>query len=165
VRTWEESPNSVRGLVRQRTRWFRGNIEMGVKFGRLLRKPGLRRFDAEMSLFGTYLIVMCLVSYFMAFWSFLLPSDFVLVVLTRFTSLFTVIILAVVGVALVCVSRPVRFSSLVWLPFIYAYWGFQSLIAFYALLQVVLRRPGKWSKTMRSGKVTAEQAKRILAAL
>ena len=165
VRTWEESPNSVQGLVRQRARWFRGNIEMGFKFGRLLRKPGLRRFDAEMSLFGTYLIVMCLVSYFMAFWSFLLPPDFLLVVLTRFTSLFTVVILATVGVALVCVSRPLRLSSLVWLPFIYAYWGFQSLIALYAVVQIVFRRPGKWSKTTRSGKVTAEQAKMILAAL
>jgi hypothetical protein len=28
-----------------------------------------------------------------------------------------------------------------------------------------LRRPGKWSKSVRSGKVTAEQAKRILASL
>jgi len=164
VRTWEESPNSVQGLVHQRARWFRGNIEMGVKFGRLLRKPGLRRFDAEMSLFGSYLIVLCLVSYFMAAWSFLLPPNSVLILITRVTSMLTVVVLAVVGVALVYVSRPLRLWNLLWLPFIYAYWGFQSLIAFYAVLQIVFRKPGSWSKTTRSGVVTAERAREILEA-
>jgi len=164
VRTWEESPNGVRGLIRQRARWFRGNIEMGLKFGRLLRKLTKRRVDAEMSLFGTYLIVLCIVSYFMAAWSFLLPPSFLLIIITRFTSLFTVVILATVGVALICVSKPVRISNLLWLPFIYAYWGFQSLIAMYALLQIAFRRSPKWSKTTRSGVVTVECVKEILAA-
>lgn len=164
VRTWEESPNSVRGLVRQRARWFRGNIEMGFRFGRLLRRLSFRRFDAEMSLFGSYLVVLCVVSYFMAVWSFLLPPYAVVIWVTRFTSLFTVVILALVGVALVYVSRPLRLVNLLWLPFIYAYWGFQSLIAFYAVVQIVLRRPGRWSKTVRSGVVTSEQAREILEA-
>ena len=163
VRTWEESPNSVQSLIRQRARWFRGNMELGVKFGRLLRKLSVRRFDAELSLLGTYLIVLCLVSYFMAAWSLLLPPDFVLIMITRFTSLFTVGMLATVGVALVYVTRPLRISNLLWLPFIYAYWGFQSLIAMYAIFQIIFRRPRKWSKTTRSGIVTAEPAKEILA--
>ncbi len=165
VRTWEESPCTVQGLVAQRARWFRGNIEMGYKFGRLLRKLSLRRFDAEMSLFGSYLVVLCLVSYFMAAWSFVLPPDSVLIWVTRFTSLFTVVILAVVGVVLVHVSRPLRLWNLLWLPFIYAYWAFQSLIAFYAVLQIVFHRSGKWSKTARSGIVTSERAREILASL
>lgn len=162
VRTWEESPNSLRGLVRQRGRWFRGNMEMGLTFGRLLKKFGVRRFDAEMTLFGTYLIVLCLVSYFLAAWSFSLPPDLVLTNITRVTSLFTVVILAVAGVALVYVTRPLRISNLLWLPFIYAYWSFQSLIAMYAVSQLVLRRPPRWSKTVRSGMVTAERAREIL---
>lgn len=162
VRTWEESPNSVGGLVRQRARWFRGNIEMGFRFGRLLRRLSFRRFDAEMSLLGSYLVVLCVVSYFMAVWSFLLPPFDVLIWVTRFTSLFTVVILALVGVALVYVSRPLRLVNLLWLPFIYAYWGFQSLIALYAVVLIVLRRPGRWSKTLRSGVVTSEQAREIL---
>lgn len=164
VRTWEESPNSVRGLVRQRGRWFRGNIESSVTFGRLLKKLSLRRFDAEMTLFGTYLIVLCVVSYFMAAWSFLLPADFVLIRVTQVTSLSILAILMFGGVALVCVSRPLKVSNLLWLPFIYAYWSFQSLIVLYALFQIVLRRPGVWSKTVRSGVVTAESAREILAA-
>jgi len=162
VRTWEECPNSVRGLVRQRGRWFRGNIENSLRFGRLLKKLSLRRFDAEMTLFGTYLIVLCLVSYFMAFWAFLLPPNFVLTGITQVTSLFTVLVLAFAGVALVYVTKPLRLTSLLWLPFIYAYWSFQSLIALYAVFQIVLRRPPRWSKTTRSGMVTAERAREIL---
>ena len=163
VRTWEESPNSVIGLIRQRARWYRGNIEMGPKFGRLLKKLNRRGFDAEMTLFGTYLIVLCVVSYFMAAWSFLLPSDFVLTLIMRCTSLLTVFILAFAGLALVFVTKPFRLSSLLWLPFIYAYWGFQSFIALYAVFQIVLRRPARWSKTTRSGMVTSQCAKEILA--
>jgi cellulose synthase/poly-beta-1,6-N-acetylglucosamine synthase-like glycosyltransferase len=163
VRTWEESPNNLRSLVRQRARWYRGNITMGLKFGKLLKKLTKRRLDAEMTLFGTYLIVLCVVSYFMAVWSFLMPPDLTLTLLTRFTSLSTLSILAFAGIALVYVTRPIRIWNLLWLPFIYAYWGFQSFIALYAILQIVLRRPGKWSKTTRSGIVTSESAKEILA--
>lgn len=162
VRTWEESPNSVQGLVRQRARWYRGNIEMGFKFGRLMKRLSWRRFDAEMALFGTYLIVLCIVNYFMAAWSFLLPSSFVLTLIMRLTSLYTLLVLAVVGIALVWVTKPLKISNLLWLPFIYAYWGFQSFIAMYSMFQIVLRRPRKWSKTTRSGIVTAQPAKEIL---
>ena len=163
VRTWEESPCSIRGLVRQRARWYRGNIEMGLRFGRLMKRLSWRRFDAEMTLFGTYLIVMCIVSYFMAAWSFLLPNYFILALIMRFTSLLTLAILALAGTALVFVTKPFRLSNLLWLPFIYAYWGFQSFIAMYAIFQIALRRPGKWSKTTRSGMVTAERPRKILA--
>ena len=163
VKTWEESPNSVQGLVRQRARWYRGNIEMSLKFGRLLKKPSIRRFDAEVSLFGTYLIALCIVSYFMAAWSFLLPHHFILTLIMRFTSLLTLAILAFAGIALIFVTKPFRLSNLLWLPFIYAYWGFQSFIAMYAILQIVLRRPPRWSKTTRSGIVTTGHAKEFLA--
>ena len=163
VRTWEESPYSIGGLVRQRARWYRGNKEMGLRFGRLMKRLSWRRFDAEMTLFGTYLIVLCVVSYFMAAWSFLLPNYFILALMMRFTSLLTLAILALAGTALVFVTKPFRLSNLLWLPFIYAYWGFQSFIAMYAIFQIALRRPGKWSKTTRSGMVTAERPRKILA--
>jgi cellulose synthase/poly-beta-1,6-N-acetylglucosamine synthase-like glycosyltransferase len=162
VRTWEESPYSIGGLVRQRARWYRGNIEMGLRFGKLLKRPSWRKFDAEMTLFGTYLIISCIVSYFMAVWAFFLPPDLLLVLITRFTSVLTLAILAFAGMALVCVTRPFRLSNLLYLPFIYAYWGFQSFIAMYALLQIVSRRPPKWSKTRRSGIITTESTKEIL---
>lgn len=164
VKTWEENPNSIKDLVRQRARWYRGNIEMGLKFGRLLKKLTRRRFDAEMTLFGTYLIVLCIVSYIMAAWTLFTPPDFILALIMRFSSFFTLAILAVAGIALVCVTKPLKLSNLLWLPFIYAYWGFQSFIAMYAISQILLRRTPTWSKTSRSGIVTAESARLILAA-
>jgi len=165
VRTWEESPHDIRGLVRQRARWYRGNITMGLKFGRLLKRLSRRRLDAEMTLFGSYLIVMCLVSYVMAAWSFLMPPYVWLILITRFTSFFTLAILAFVGIALVYVTRPIRVWNLLWLPFIYAYWGFQSFIALYAILQIVFRRKPSWSKTIRSGIVTDQHVIDVLAKL
>lgn len=162
VRTWEESPKNLKDLVNQRARWYRGNIELGFKFGVLLKKLSWRRFDAEMTLFGTYIIVACILSYFTAFWSFLLPLD-LLTIIIRLTSLYILVILACAGIALMCITKPFKIRNLLWLPFIYGYWGFQSFIALYAIIQVVLRRPRKWTKTTRSGYITRDARKIIEA--
>jgi len=163
VRCWEERPSSFLGLMRQRARWFRGSIEVGLKYGKLLKRFSRKRFDAEMTLFGTYMIILCVSCYFMAISSFLVPSNVVLTLAIQVLSLFTVITLFMVGVALIYVTKPLKMSNLVWLPFVYVYWGIQSFVALYALLQVVLRRPRKWSKTPRTGAVTAKQVNEILA--
>ena len=158
VRTREESPFNVRGLVAQRSRWYRGNIEIGTKFGRLMKKPNLRRVDAEVTLFGTFMILLCATNYFMPLWFFLVPSTLFTFVIAQFTSFATIFILGIVGLSLVFAVKPFRLRNLLWLPFIYAYWGFQSLIALYALFQIILRRPKRWHKTERSGLITkAEQ--------
>jgi cellulose synthase/poly-beta-1,6-N-acetylglucosamine synthase-like glycosyltransferase len=154
VRTFEESPCSLRGLMAQRTRWYRGNIEVGLRFGRLMKKPDLRRFDAEMTLFGTFLILLCVVNYFAPLWAFSVPSTWIIIVIVQFTSLFTLLALGVVGIALAFMSKPLRLRNVLWLPFIYAYWGFQSFIALYAVFEIVLRRKRLWRKTEHSGQVT-----------
>ena len=154
VRTWEESPFNIKGLVAQRARWYRGNIEVGTKFGRLMKRPSLRRVDAEVTLFGTFMILLCVINYFMPFCFFLFPSTFFTVIIAQFTSFFTIFILGIVGFALAFMVKPFKLRNVLWLPFIYAYWGFQSLIAMYALFQIILRRPRQWRKTARSGLVT-----------
>jgi len=164
VRTWEESPATFRDLVRQRARWYRGNIELSFKFGKLIKKFSWRRFDAEMTLLGTYVIALCVLNYFMAAWVLFVPPNLFLILnlIARFTSLFVLATLFFVGIGLAFLTRPFGFSNLLWLPFMYFYWGFQSFIAVYAFLQIVLRRPMKWSRAERSGVVTAEVAKKIL---
>jgi cellulose synthase/poly-beta-1,6-N-acetylglucosamine synthase-like glycosyltransferase len=154
VRTWEESPSHLRNLVRQRVRWYRGNIENGVRFGKLLKKFSLRRFDAEMTLAGTFIIMLCAVNYLMAFWFAYEPPSFVISAVAQLTSILTLTVLGVIGIALACFTRSFRLKSILWLPFIYAYWGFQSLIVAYAILQIILRRPRRWAKTARSGLIT-----------
>jgi cellulose synthase/poly-beta-1,6-N-acetylglucosamine synthase-like glycosyltransferase len=162
VKTHEESPNDISGLMRQRTRWFRGNIENMITFGRLLKKPASWvRLDAEIQLFGTFIAVLCVFNYFMAGWTFTLSVDQFLVGIMYVTSVFTFVILALVGVSLVAVSKPLKLSNLLWLPFIYVYWALQSFIALNAVFLIIFKRPTKWSKTKRSGLVTSSDAKKI----
>ena len=154
VRTFEESPFNVKSLLAQRKRWFRGNIEVGLRFGRLMRKPNLRRFDAEMTLFGTFVIMLCVVNYFAPLWAFSVPSTLVTTLIAQLTCVFTLFILGLVGATLACMVKPFRLRNLLWLPFIYVYWGFQSFIAMYALFEIVLRRKKRWHKTEHSGLIT-----------
>jgi len=154
VRTFEESPFSLRSLFAQRARWYRGNIEVGLRFGRLMKVPSLRRFDAEMTFFGTVMILLCVANYFAPFWAFSVPSTLVTTTIAQFTCYATLFILGVVGVSLACITKPLKLRNVIWLPFIYAYWGFQSFIALYALLEIALGRKRRWRKTEHSGQVT-----------
>ena len=165
VRTFEESPFNVKSLLAQRARWYRGNIEVGLRFGRLMKKPNLRRFDAEMTFFGTFMILLCVVNYFAPFWAFSVPSTLVTTVIVQFTSFSTLLVLGLIGVALACMAKPFRFRNVLWLPFIYVYWGFQSFIAMYALFEIVLRRKRRWRKTEHSGQVTHRSEERVAGGL
>lgn len=71
--------------------------------------------------------------------------------LNRIIFLVTMVPLFLIGLALVYVTRPRRAANLLWLPFIYAYWMIQNALAFYAFLQILFRRPKKWTKTMKNG--------------
>jgi cellulose synthase/poly-beta-1,6-N-acetylglucosamine synthase-like glycosyltransferase len=165
VRTFEESPFNVKSLLAQRSRWYRGNIEVGLRFGRLMRRPSLRRFDAEMTLFGTFMIMLCVVNYFAPFWAFAMPPVLVTVWLVQFTCFCTLLVLGLVGVALTFMTRPFGLRNVLWLPFIYAYWGFQSFIALFALFEVVLRRKKRWRKTEHTGVVTRVEGERVVGVL
>ena len=155
VRTFEESPFNVKSLLAQRARWYRGNIEVGLRFGRLMTRPNVRRFDAEMTLFGTFMILLCVLNYFAPLWAFSLPPNSVTTVIAHFTCFSTLFFLGVIGVALACMTKPFRLRNVLWLPFIYAYWGFQSFIAVYALFEILLRRKRRWRKTEHLGEVTS----------
>ncbi len=165
VKTHEETPNNINGVVKQRTRWFRGNIENMVKFGRLLKKPASWvRLDAEIQLFGTLIAALCVLNYFMAAWTFSLPADQFLVWVMRVTTVVTFSTLALAGFSLVIVSKPLKLANLLWLPFIYLYWALQSFIALNAIFLIAFKRPSSWSKTQRSGVITSEKAQKIILA-
>jgi cellulose synthase/poly-beta-1,6-N-acetylglucosamine synthase-like glycosyltransferase len=156
VRTYEESPSNVKGLLSQRARWYRGNIEVGLKFGRLMRRPNLRRFDAEMTFLGTFVVMLCVINYFAPLWAFSIPPMLVTVVIAQFVCFATLFVFGVIGVALACLTKPLRLRNVFWLPFIYAYCGFQSFIALYAVFEIMLRRKRKWRKTEHLGSVSDE---------
>jgi len=154
VRTFEESPFNVKSLLAQRARWYRGNLEVGFRFGRLMKRPNLRRFDAEITFLGTLMILLCVFNYFAPLWAFSLSPATFMMVIAQFTGFATLLFLGVIGAALAFMTKPVRLRNVLWLPFIYAYWGFQSFIAMYALLEIILRRKRQWRKTAHLGMVT-----------
>jgi cellulose synthase/poly-beta-1,6-N-acetylglucosamine synthase-like glycosyltransferase len=156
VRTFEESPSNVKGLLAQRARWYRGNIEVGLKFGRLMKRPNLRRFDAEMTFLGTFVVMLCVVNYFAPLWAFSVPPMLATFVIAQFVCFATLFVFGVIGVALACLTKPLRLRNVFWLPFIYAYCGFQSFIALYAVFEIMLRRKRKWRKTEHLGSVSDE---------
>ena len=50
----QESPNGLRELVKQRVRWYRGNMDVALKYGRLLDTLNKKTVDAEISLAGPF---------------------------------------------------------------------------------------------------------------
>lgn len=153
IRYWQEYPVQLAQLIKQRIRWFRGAMEMMLKYGKLVAKPNRRNVDAEMTLIGPYIFILCLLSYLMLLQTFVVPvqQDFVFVTVNQITFVITMVPLFLIGVALICVTKPRRGGNLLWLPFIYAYWVLQNFLALYAFLLIVFRRPKKWTRTVKSG--------------
>jgi cellulose synthase/poly-beta-1,6-N-acetylglucosamine synthase-like glycosyltransferase len=154
VDSMQEYPASFADFFRQRVRWFRGTMEAGIRYGRLLWNPSLIKWDAEVTMGTPLVFISFLMGYLVPLFGLLLPfkPDFVSLILANFTSISTAVLLAVLGVVMIFASRPFRLRSLLWLPFIYVYWFVQNLVALYALLRIVFRRPRKWEKTSKTGR-------------
>jgi len=158
VRSWQENPTNLTELFRQRTRWFRGSMEVSLKYGRLLRKPCKKNVDAEITLTGPFMFLPCLLSYCVGLYSLFSPfsPNPILMLMTHGLTLVNTVTLLLIGAALIYLTRPRRMKNLLWLPFVYAYWMVQNLVALYAFIQILLKRPRKWMKTAKTGVVTSE---------
>jgi cellulose synthase/poly-beta-1,6-N-acetylglucosamine synthase-like glycosyltransferase len=156
VRSLQESPADLKQLFRQRTRWFRGTMEVAFKYGRLMAKPSRLSLDAEATLFGPFVLVASLITYFAAFYTFFIPFPLSVVVqlLMQATALVVTFTMFISGLALVYSSKPRKASNVLWLPFVYFYWSLQAFIALYAVLLILLRRPRKWLKTDKKGTIS-----------
>jgi cellulose synthase/poly-beta-1,6-N-acetylglucosamine synthase-like glycosyltransferase len=153
VRSWQENPVNLSQLFRQRTRWFRGCMEVALKYGKLVGRFDKRCIDAEITLMGPYTFIPCLIGYLVTVYSVLMQvqPNTVSTVMAHFTSVFTVFLLLIAGIALIYVTKPRKMSNVLWLPFVYAYWSIQNFVALYALIQIGLRRPRRWAKTKKPG--------------
>jgi len=156
VRSWQEEPANLTQLIKQRTRWFRGTMEVALRYGKLITNPNRKNIDAEITLLGPYMIAPYFIGYLMALYTFFIPiqPDPIFTAMTRVTLLFTTATLLIVGTALIYATKPRKMRNLLWLPFIYAYWSLQTFIALYAMIQIFLKRPRKWKKTIKTGAVT-----------
>ncbi|MCW4005036.1 MAG: glycosyltransferase family 2 protein [Candidatus Bathyarchaeota archaeon] len=155
VCSWQESPSGLKTLFKQRTRWFRGTMEVAFKYGRLMKAPNLKRLDAEVTLFGPFILIASLFSYLggSGFFFATFPFNVIWQSFMYFSLAATTFTMLLAGAAMIYVSRPKGIKNLLWLPFIFAYWCLQGFIALYAGLLMLLRRPNKWVKTEKSGTV------------
>jgi cellulose synthase/poly-beta-1,6-N-acetylglucosamine synthase-like glycosyltransferase len=156
VRSWQENPANLTQLFRQRMRWFRGCMEVSLKYGKLITNFNRRSIDAEVTLAGPYMLALCFMAYLAALCTVLAPIqlDPVFTMMMQVTSLLSIVPLCIIGIALVYVTKPRRVANLLWLPFIYVYWSLQTFLASYALVQILLKRSRRWTKTMKTGAVT-----------
>jgi len=151
----QETPISLRGLCRQRVRWYRGYMETALKYGRLLNVVNRKTIDAEVALAGPFMMVASLLSYVNWFIIalFLAETNPVL----NFTGLviaLTAASLISIGVGLTASEKPIKLRNLVWIPSIYAYWLLQMFIASWAFLKLVFRRKRVWTRTIKKGYIT-----------
>ncbi len=156
----QENPSKFGQLIGQRVRWFRGCMEVAFRYGRLLKRFDRRSLDAEAFFIGPFMMIFVLATYFITLFNLFVPLGFgtYTVILLQLTSLLTLSILLILGVALACATRPRRMGNIKWLPFIYLYWATEVFVAFYALLQIAFRRRRVWTKTSHSGIITNQQA-------
>jgi len=158
VRSWQESPERLRQLFHQRIRWFRGSMEVALKYGRLIRKPSLKSFDAEATLFGPFVLIISLLSYALSPLAFyeLGESALLAVTVTGWAVLTATLVSG--ALALMYVAKPRKKRDLLWLPFIYAYWIFQVFLATWALIKTVYGASKEWKRTPKTGTVATNDS-------
>ncbi|MER3602139.1 MAG: hypothetical protein C4339_05410 [Nitrososphaerota archaeon] len=153
ARSYEEPVSSLGVMLRQRVRWFRGTCEVAIRYGRLLRRPSLKRLDAELATIYPILMALTFITYTLVALSYLLPGltpPSPLNPLLGFT-LFTLLGILPIGLVLVFALKPRSLKNLIWIPFIYGYWILLTAIANVALLHILLRRPKRWYRTAKLG--------------
>lgn len=158
VQSYQENPSNVAQLTRQRLRWFRGGMEVGLKYGKLVRRLNMKNADIELTLMGPFVFPICFLGIAIAVYTSLLSiqTDFLSQLVSLLASFLTFTVLLIMGIVLVHLDGQRRIANLVYLPFMYAYWIFESFIATYALFQIILRRPRKWAKIRKTGVVACD---------
>lgn len=156
VKAWQECPAQLTQLFKQRTRWYRGWIEVAFRYGRLISRPSRISVDAETTLLGPFMMIASLTAYLSAFLALFVPVSPVSFwqLVMKFSAFSTTSLVVLCGLALIWFSKPRRLGSLLWLPFVYGYWCLQAFIALYAAILILLRRPKKWLKTEKIGYVS-----------
>jgi cellulose synthase/poly-beta-1,6-N-acetylglucosamine synthase-like glycosyltransferase len=160
IRCWQESPCHLKSLITQRTRWYTGYMENLILYGCLLKKPSLRLIDAEMTLLGPYIMVLCGLSYLI--WPIKLLSStqdaYMSLIPYGFSVVLTALTLFLMGASLLSMDKPFKIRKILWIPFIYLYWTVETLIAIWAFVQLVLPKKKVWRKTKKNGVVTNRNA-------
>jgi cellulose synthase/poly-beta-1,6-N-acetylglucosamine synthase-like glycosyltransferase len=148
----QETPNKLGPLFKQRVRWYRGYMETGIKYGRLLDNLNKRTVDAEISMAGPFMMVVSLLSYINWFFvALFLSQSNPVIYFTGLVIALTAVSLISIGIALAASEKPIKPQNILWIPFIYIYWLLQMFIAGWAFLKLVFRTKRDWTKTAKNG--------------
>ena len=149
VVSWQEAPGKLKTLIGQRSRWYRGYMEVSVRYLRLLRRTCLASLDAEILLFGPFYMAASIIGYLCWLLNMLYPASNIF--LTVLAVLAGGLTCTSIVLALLYLERPLNPGKLALAPFVYAYWIIQSLIALKSALDLVSGRPKAWRKTEKEG--------------
>jgi len=131
-------------------------MEVGLKCGKLLKKPTRRNFDIELTLLGPFMFPLCFLGLLTVIFGFIFPvkpdSNLDGVVQFSFWLLLILLLASVFVLAYMVYQK--RASDFLLLPFIYCYWIFESFLATCALIQIVSKRPRKWTNIKKTGAVS-----------
>jgi len=158
VRSYQECPSEITQLTSQRLRWFRGGMEVGLRYGKLISRLNAKNADIELTLIGPFVFPVCFLGIAIGVHTslFSVQTGLLSQLVTLLASFLAITGVLTVGFVLVHIENQPRITNLTWLPLMYAYWLFESLIATYALFQIILRRPRKWVKIRKTGVVACE---------
>lgn len=154
VESWQETPSSLKGLIRQRVRWYMGYIENLLRYGGLIKNPNKRVIDAEFTLLGPVMMILSFITYWASFLHWMLIGEMQLPYAASI--ILTTLILLLIGLSLIFTNETFKVTDLVWIPTLYFYWLLQAVIAFWALIQLIFMKRRSWSKTLKSGAVTEQ---------
>lgn len=154
ARSWQESPAGLKEMFTQRVRWFRGAMEVALHYGRLIRRPNWKTVDAEMMLLGPFVLILSLLGYVLGPFAVTQFNGSVIFGITVVGWLLATVSIIMIALGLLYVAKPKRLVDLLWIPFIYAYWSFQVILATLALLKIVFKAQKRWQKTSKTGIVT-----------
>ncbi len=154
IRSWQENASSLRTVIKQRRRWFRGYMETLAKYATLLTSGSRIGLDVEATLMGPLIVGICFLTNTIGIYGIVsqkLQVGWQLSIVSTATGFLTLATLIVCATALYYQSKTKCWRNILWaIPLIF-YWGLQMIIAFYTTLCFLLRIPQSWEKTEKTG--------------
>jgi cellulose synthase/poly-beta-1,6-N-acetylglucosamine synthase-like glycosyltransferase len=143
IRAGIEAPFNLRGLLKQRLRWFRGYLQALGKHKDLLWPSSIKEFDALITMLTPVFLVLSLPGFVFGLW-------YVTSYLGQSLGL-ALLLIGVLGPNAIALARP---KSFIYIPLLYLNWVVQALAATYACVHALLRRRMGWIKTEKQGAIT-----------
>lgn len=160
IRSWQENASSLRQVIKQRRRWFRGYMETLTKYASLLTRGSRIGLDVEVTLMGPLIVGVCFLTNTIGIYGLVtqnLQVEWQLAIVSAATGFLTLATLIVCATGVLYQSETKRWRNLVWTAPLMMYWGLQMAIAFYTTLCFLLRIPQSWEKTEKTGSTDIEK--------